>query len=266
MNCRLIAIDLDDTLLHSENGVSPRTVSALSECVRRGITVTIATGRMFRSARAIAASLGLDAPIIAYNGGLIRSAISGKTLMHQPIEENIAQEILGLFLEKGWYIQTYIDDVLYVKERSARAKEYEKLAGVTAIPLGPALYTQKGCPTKMLAIEAPETILEIRSLLRERYGERLFTAVSKAHYLEMAHASVDKGQALAFLAGSMKIPRHEVMAIGDSENDLAMLRWAGWGVAMGTAKPNVRAEADAVTAGCDQDGVALAIEQYVLKA
>ena len=266
MTCRLIAIDLDDTLLHSGNSVSPRTVSAIKECTRRGITVTIATGRMFRSARAIAASLDLDAPIIAYNGGLIRSALSGKTLLHQPIEESIALEVLGILREKDWYVQTYIDDILYVKERNEKARDYEMLAGVTAIPLGPALYTQSGCPTKMLAIEDPVTILAIRSLLRERYGHRLFTAVSKPHYLEMAHAGVDKGRALAFLAETLKVPRDEVMAIGDSENDLAMIRWAGLGVAMGTAQAHIRTAADAVTGGCDDDGVAQAIEKYILDA
>jgi Cof subfamily protein (haloacid dehalogenase superfamily) len=264
MNYRLIAIDLDDTLLHSGNAVSPRTVAAITECARRGIVVTIATGRMFRSARAIAASLDLDAPIIAYNGGMIRSALSGKTLSHQPIEEDLAQEVLGMFREKGWYVQTYIDDVLYVDERNEKAREYEALAGVTAIPVGPDLYTQPGRPTKMLAIEDPATILQIRSLLRKQYGRRLFTAVSKTHFLEMAHAGVDKGRALAFLARKMEIPREKVMAIGDSENDLAMIRWAGWGVAMGTAQPHVRSEANAVTGTCDEDGVAQAIEKYVL--
>ncbi len=265
MAYRLIAIDLDDTLLHSGNAVSPRAVSAIEACNAQGITVTLATGRMFRSARTIAASLNLDTPIIAYNGGMIRSALSGKTLHHLPLEEDLALEILGLFRRQGWYVQTYIDDVLYVEERNTRAREYEELARVTAVPVGEALYSHSGCPTKMLAIEAPETIMKIRSLLREHYGNRLFTAVSKTHYLEMAHAGVDKGRALAFLARSLNIPRSEVMAIGDSENDLAMLRWAGLGVAMGSASEHVRQASDAVTATCDEDGVAIAIERHVLE-
>lgn len=264
MPYRLIAVDLDDTLLHSGNGVSARTVCAITECARRGITVTIATGRMFRSAQAIASTLNLDVPIIAYNGGMIRSSISGKTLLHRPIEEPLAREVLELFRNRGWYLQTYIDDVLYVAERNDRAKGYENLAGVTAVPVGTDLYTQGGCPTKMLAIEPPDTILQIRSELKERYGDRLFIAISKPHFLEIANPEVDKGRALAFLAAHLGIPRNEVMAIGDSENDLAMLRWAGLGVAMGTASAHIREEADAVTAGCDEDGAALAIERYAL--
>lgn len=264
MPYRLIAIDLDDTLLHSGNSVSPRTIEAITECARRDITVTIATGRMFRSAQAIASSLKLDVPIIAYNGGMIRSSSSGEILFHRPIEEPLAREVLGLFLNRGWYIQTYIDDVLYVEERNDRARDYENLAGVTAVPVGIGLYSQDGCPTKMLAIEEPATILQIRTELRESYGDKLFIAVSKPHFLEIADPTINKGRALAFLADHLGVPRDEVMAIGDSENDLAMLRWAGLGIAMGTASSAVRAEADAVTAGCDEEGVALAIEKYAL--
>lgn len=264
MSYRLIAVDLDDTLLHSGNAVSSRTIEAIASCAKRGITVTIATGRMFRSAQTVASTLKLDVPIIAYNGGMIRSSISGETLFHRPIEETVARKVLGLFRNRSWYLQTYIDDVLYVDKRNDRARDYENLAGVTAIPIGTDLYSQGGCPTKMLAIEEPSTILQIRAELKELYGDRLFIAISKPHFLEIANPEVDKGRALAFLANHLGIPQSDVMAIGDSENDLAMLRWAGLGVAMGTASAHVRGEADAITAGCDEDGVALAIEKFVL--
>lgn len=265
MAIKLVALDLDDTLLDHSNTISPRTREIIRQAVGQGVTVTVATGRMYCSALPFAQQLALDVPLITYNGALIKSALSGETLMHTPIEEETALQVLMLFKSKGWYIQSYLNDTLYVAELDEKARYYEKLAGVQAVAIGDALYTMKGTPTKLLALSEPGEIKLINETVNAAMGDKLYTAVSKPNYLEMANPAVNKGRALAFLAASLGIKQQEVMAVGDSVNDLDMLEYAGLGVAMGNASDKVKAAANAVTCGNDADGVAEAIIKYVLK-
>jgi Cof subfamily protein (haloacid dehalogenase superfamily) len=264
MAIKLVAVDLDDTLLDNNLTVSPRTASAIRQAIAGGVTVTMATGRMFSSAVRYAAELELDVPLITYNGALIRCSLSGETLLHKPLEEATARGILAFFKERGWYIQVYLDDKLYVKEFDDNARLYEELSGIRAIPVGEELYSLAGTPTKMLALAEPAMIPEIGTAVKNAFGDKVYAAASKAFYLEMTNPTVNKGIALDFLAGRLGIRQEEVMAIGDSVNDLDMLAYAGLGVAMGNASPAVKAAANVVTGANDADGVAEAIEKYVL--
>ncbi len=264
MAIKLVALDLDDTLLDNKRTISPRSAAVIRRAIAGGVTVTMATGRMFCSARPYAEQLELDVPLITYNGALIRRALSAETLLHRPIDEETAREVLALFRDRGWYIQVYLDDKLYVKERDANARYYEDIAGVTAIPVGEALYSPTGAPTKLLAMAEPGKIGEIGAAVKAAFGDRLYAAASKPNYLELTNPTVNKGVALGFLAERLGIGREEVMAVGDSSNDMDMLAYAGLGVAMGNAAPAVKAAADAVTGANDADGVAEAIEKYVL--
>lgn len=266
MSIKLIAVDLDDTLLDNAQKVSPRVKEAVRKAVAQGVAVTLSTGRMHRSALPYALELELDIPLITYNGALIRSSLSGETLLHRPLDIETATEVLALFRERGWYIQTYIDDILYVKERDATALYYEGVSGVTGVPIGDELYSLAAAPTKLLAMAEPKLMEEIRPVLAAHFGERLYAAISKPLYLEMVHPSVNKGMALDFLAKRLGIGSEAVMAVGDSLNDMDMVQYAGWGVAMGNARAELKKIARVVTGRNDADGVAEAIETYVLEA
>ncbi|MBP8673252.1 MAG: HAD family phosphatase [Synergistales bacterium] len=263
MSLKLIAIDLDGTLLNSENAISPRTETAIRRAAESGIVVTIATGRMYRSALAIAQKLGLDVPLITYNGALVRS-VSGKTYYHRPIPESLAHRVMELFKGMGWYIQTYLDDTLYVRSLDEKAKAYATIAGVEAIPLGDALYTLEGEPTKMLGIaDSPEEAGAMCESLKADFGTKLFIAISQAPnatYVEICHPEVSKGKALAMLAQNLSIKKEEIMAIGDSGNDVSLLDAAGIPVAMANARSEVKERAQIITKSNDEDGVALIIE------
>ncbi len=265
MTIKLVALDLDDTLLDNTQTVSPRTKKAIIQAVAQGVTVTLATGRMYSSAVPYARQLGLDVPIITYNGGLIRSSLSEETLFHQPIDSGVTSRVMALFRERGWYIQSYLEDVLYVRELDENAKLYERVSGIKAVPVGDRLYSLPGVPTKLLAMAKPEKLQQIYEIVQDAFGDDLYITFSKPTYLEMTHPTVNKGRALEFLAARLNISREEVMAVGDSNNDLDMLKYAGWGVAMGNASEKVRAAAQAVTSGNDADGVAEAIEKFVLR-
>ncbi len=264
MSIKLIAVDLDDTLLNEQQGISPRTQQVIRRAVAQGVNVTVATGRMYRSALPYATQLNLDVPIITYNGGLIKCSLSGETLFHREIEPEIAKQILALFQEQGWYIQAYVDDVLYVKERNDKARYYEKIAGVKAEVVGDRLYSLFNGAIKLLAMAEPSEIEQINRIIQSRFAGKIYTAVSKPNYLEMTHPTVNKGKALEFLAARLEINREEIMAVGDSNNDLDMIMYAGFGVAMGNASDKIKAAAQAVTFANNEDGVAEAIEKYVL--
>lgn len=264
MPIKLVAVDLDDTLLDKRLGISLRTRAAIRQAVAQGVTVTVATGRMYCSALPYARQLDLDVPIITYNGGLIKSSLSNEVLFHRGIDPEIAKQILALFQERGWYIQAYVDDVLYVKEVNDKARYYENIAGVKAVAVGDRLYTLFDQPTKLLAMAETDEIKEINNIIQNRFAGNIYTAISKPNYLEMTHPTANKGKALEFLATKLNISREEVMAVGDSNNDLDMIRYAGFGVAMGNAADKIKAAAQAVTFGNNEDGVAEAIEKYVL--
>ena len=191
--------------------------------------------------------------------------MSGETLLHRPIAADIAGQVLALFREKGWYIQTYVEDRLYVDEMNDTVRYYEHLAKVTATALGDEFYTRRQSPSKMLAMAEPSQVAVMKETLQTMFADRLYLAVSKPTYLEMVNPAVNKGTALSFLADRLGIGREQVMAVGDSFNDLDMIEYAGWGVAMGNAPDEVKRRAQAVVDTNDNEGVAEAFEKYVLR-
>ena len=265
MAIKLVAVDMDDTLLDGTLQVSPRTCEAIHKAQEQGVVVTIATGRMFSSALPFAKQLNIQAPLIVYNGGMVRYPISKEMVFHKTIEADVAGKIVEFFRQRGWYLQSYINDELYVAERTAEAIYYEKFANIKAIVVGDEFYSMKHEPTKFLALSEPDTIQQILKVVNAEFGGAVFAATSKATFLELTHPSVNKGHALAALADKLAIRREEVMAIGDSNNDYPMIDYAGFGVAMGNASERVKKIAQAVTAHNNAHGVAEAIEKYVLR-
>lgn len=264
MAIKLVAVDMDDTLLDDTLKVSPRTCEAIRKAQERGVIVTIATGRMFSSVLPFAKQLNIQAPVISYNGGMVRYPVSKEVLFHQSIDGEIAGKIVKLFREHGWYLQSYMNDELYVVERCEKAKSYEILAGIQAIAMGDEFYTMVHEPTKMLSLAEPHEIQEIQQVIHKELGETIFLATSKSNYLEITHPKVNKGHALAILAEQLMIHQDEIMTIGDSNNDYPMIEYAGFGVAMGNASDRVKGIAQAVTADNNHHGVAEAIEKYIL--
>lgn len=262
---KLMVFDLDDTLLNSDLEITPRTYRAIRQVVAKGIKVTLATGRMCSSAIPIAGSLGLDVPIISYNGALITSYPSGERLYHKPIRQEAAQKVMQLCREQQWYVQTYINDVLYVKELDQRAVSYGKSFGVEPVPVGERLYTLPGEPTKLLVMAEPGEIEQLKEGFRTQLGNIICVAESKPGYLEINDPAVNKGAAVRYIADMLNIDRQEIMAFGNGTNDIEMLRYSGWGVAVSNSPAAVKSAAGIVTGSNDEEGVAEAIEQYVLR-
>lgn len=264
MAIRLLAVDLDDTLLNEKSEVSAANKEAIQEAVRRGVIVTIATGRMFESAQKIAKEIGIDAALIAYNGALVQTAVSEEVLMKQCLDEDAAQAVLDLFREKGWYIQLYRGDKLYVDTVTDDTRDYEDRVKTKAVAIGDALYADPKNILKMLAINDAEKLDFVEQTVQSAFRGKVFAPRSRPRLLEIVNAKVNKGEALRFVAERFGVKREEVMAIGDSNNDIAMLEYAGVGVAMENASERVKEVADVMTKSNKEDGVAAAIKEYIL--
>lgn len=266
MAIRLVAIDLDDTLLKDDWTVSPRVAKAIQKAQAQGVKMTIATGRMPISTRPYAEQLGVDVPVITYHGAMIQQILSGEIIFRRVISSPLASEIVRDVSRRGFYVQVYLKDRVITSQLNEWSQEYEQIASVQ-IEQGDLITLLSQEPEgveKILLIAKEADLDQLAPELRQLYGQKVHITKSKPRFLEIMDCSVNKGVALAAVAERYGIAQEEVMAIGDSFNDLEMIKYAGIGVAMGNARQEIRDQADIVTSTNEEDGVAEAIERYVL--
>lgn len=266
MKIKLVATDLDDTLLRDDLTLSERVIEAIRQAKEQGIYVTFATGRMPASARLYAEQLGLDVPIITYNGAMIQEAISRKILYRKVIPVELARELISFLSGAEVHFHMYRGDHVYVQKMNDWSAAY---AEKTKVPVEEAnlmeiLKEEKEGIEKIIIFGSPEELAVWRTKFSENFPRQLHLTSSKSYFLELNHPEVNKGNTLLTFAQGLGIKQEEIMAIGDSLNDIEMIRCAGLGVAMGNARQEVKEVADVVTASNQEDGVAKAIEDYVL--
>lgn len=261
---KLIATDLDDTLLNDNIEVSQRNRAALLRAEELGAVVTIATGRMFRSAAPIALNIGIHGPIICYQGALVKNVSTGEILFHRPVPLDLAREVINEGYQEDVHINVYLGDTLYVDQLTEEGINYATFAKVEMNPIGNLLDFLHDEPTKLLYIAQPEIINKLKDRMQRRFGNRLYITKSKPNYLEFMHPYATKSHALKVLAEMYGILPTEIMVFGDSYNDIDMLEYAGAGVAMGNAPEEIKKRANCITDTNNNDGVAKIIEKLVL--
>ncbi len=266
MSIKLVALDLDDTLLDSGLKISEDCVRAIQEVRQRGIRVTISTGRMYRSALPYAQQLEIDVPLITYQGAWVKNSISGEVLYCKPVPRKLASEVIKFFKVAGVHCHSYYNDQLVMESLSEEGRFYSQLAGVEAVlvdDLVARLDTEEAM--KIMAISHDEKqLLDMERNLKLYYGDNLHITRSKPYFLEVMHREANKAKALEVIARHFGIDRQEVMAVGDSYNDMEMIEWAGLGVAMGNAFESVKDIADFVTASNEEEGVTEALRRFIL--
>jgi len=260
---KLIAIDLDDTLLRNDLTISERARSAIKSAVEKGVHVTLATGRMFRSALPFALDLQLNLPLITYQGALVKYA-DGREVYHRPIPLQIARELVRFLKPYAYHVNVYIDDELYMENNSPEGQRYLKIARVPINMVEDISEALSKEPSKIVVIGDCVDLDKLALDARRLFGSTIQITKSKPIFLEFAHVNATKGLALAHLANSLNISADSIMAIVDSPNDLDMIEYACWGVAMEKALAEVKSKARYVTRSNDDDGVAEAIEKWVL--
>lgn len=261
MDYRLIALDLDGTLLNDDGVLTPYNKMVLKRCQEAGALVTLATGRIYASALPFARELALkDIPLITSHGALIRCA-DGPIIAHYPLDEAICWEIYQQVSPLHRDVRFYADDQLYLNDFSPTSLAYAQHIGILPHPLPHDLTTLH--PTKLALVDTPEVIAYYEDFLQATYGSQIYVTKVSEHFLEISNPLATKGLALAALAESLHLSPQQVIAFGDSYNDLPMLQYAGCAVAMGNANDTVKAVSHRITDTNNQDGVGKFLDQLL---
>ncbi|MGJ3250275.1 MAG: Cof-type HAD-IIB family hydrolase [Elainellaceae cyanobacterium] len=268
---RLLVLDIDGTLAGESNQIRPVVKCAIQAAQAKGIQVAIATGRMYRSALRFYHDVGSTLPLLAYQGALIKDPHTSKLHRHWAVSKTVATELLEHFeqleLNHLLSIHFYIDDQLYVREITSETREYAERSGVEPIVVGDLRRALIQEPTKVLALSDNIDLIDhVLSSLRQQYTPaELYFTKSIATFFEAANPLVNKGVAVQYLAETMLgLQSSQVMTVGDNFNDVEMLEYGGIGVAMGNAPAEVKAKAQWVAPDVMNDGVAGAIEEFLL--
>lgn len=271
MAVELIAIDMDGTLLNPAHEITPRVHAAVSAARARGVQVVLATGRPFLGVRRYLAQLELaraDGYCITANGALVQQADNGAHLMAATLGFEDYLHIEALARTLGVHFQAMDEAHLYTP--NADISEFTvREAFLSSVPLRYRTVEQMDRAlqfSKIMMVDEPELLDQAIARIPAETAQRYTIVKSATHFLEVLHPSADKGKSLRLLAERLGVARENVMAIGDQQNDLAMVEYAGLGVAMGNAIPAVKAVGDHVTGTNAEDGVAQAIERFVLDA
>ncbi len=241
----------------------PRTAAALHAARAAGIHVVVVTGRMFQSVNRYLAEAGLDDPVVCYQGAVVADPRTGEFLRHVPIPLALAHEAIAAVEAEGFHLNCYVDDELYVAEVTEEARAYADFQNLTIHPVGPLGAWLDRDPTKLVAVGDPKALDELEVRLKERFGARLYISKSLPYFLEFAHPEVTKAAGMDFLAERLGVSPAQAVAFGDGENDVELLEWAGFAVAVANAHERVLAVADFVCPRDSDEGVAQLIEAYL---
>jgi Cof subfamily protein (haloacid dehalogenase superfamily) len=241
----------------------PRTRAAITAARAAGIHVVLVTGRMFQSVRRYALEAGIDDPVVCYQGAVVAEPGSGRWLRHVPIPLELARETIAALNEEGFGLNCYVDDELYVAEVTEAAKRYANFQHIELHPVGDLLDWLDRPPTKLVVIDDPHVLDDLKQRMLERFADRLYISKSLPYFLEFASPDVTKAAGLEFLAEHLGFTRERTVAFGDGENDIELVDWAAYGVAVDNADDRVKELADFICPSVDEEGVAQVLEAYL---
>lgn len=274
MAIKMVAIDIDGTLINDNREITPKTVDAIKQASKQGVKIVLCTGRPMTGVQAYLDQLGLDNRddeyVVSFNGGLAQTT-SKKVVVDASISFNDYVDWENYCLKEGVHSQIETRDFIYTTNQNlSRYTIYE--SELVSMPVRyraldeMARIQDQYVIAKAMMVDDKATIDRALKDLPQELADRFSIVRSEDFYLEFMHKSVSKGQALNRLCDELKIDASEVMALGNAQNDNSMIEFAGKGIAMGNSVPETLAIADEVTADNNHDGVAEAIEKYVLTA
>ncbi len=268
---RLLVLDLDGTIVDKSNHIRDSVAQAVDLVKGRGVAVAIATGRRYQSSLPAYDFIGSTLPLICYEGGLIRDRNTGFTHRHWPLEPQVVSQILDhterLSLDGRLSVHLHVGDDLYVSNLNDASRKF--FEGSTIVPivmsdLRPLLMNRATTKVMVLSDDV-ESITRLSTQLKNSDSRTRITEYKSITLLEAFHPTVNKRLAVRCLVEEIMALRPEnVMAIGDDFTDIEMLEYAGVVVAMGNAPAAVKACADWVTTTIEEDGVARAVERWIL--
>ncbi len=235
---KLVAIDLDGTLLNSDHKLSPKNIEVLRNLEEKGIHIIITTGRAYEAMVKFYNEIGLHGEIICYNGSVIYDK------NHNPIWKNTLDHKTGLELVKigekfNTYHHGFIDNKWVLPEMSDIAENYKHRSGLSET-LVDFHQLENIAFTKMMYIGENEILMDIYNVLDDKFGNKLYKAFSNPNFLEIMHRDSSKANALSFLLAMKGLTTENLLAIGDGYNDFEMLSMAGIGVVMENAPEELK--------------------------
>ncbi len=267
---RLIALDIDGTLVGDDLRIGDRTRSAIAEAVRRGIAVSLVTGRMATSALPFAEALRLTDPIVAQQGALVRSMPApgskrpGRLLYHRSLKSEVTVEIVRWCLKRDLTPHFNYLEWMIVASDEARLDEFRLFVGDRLRIVPDIVARAHGPVTKVVAIGEGEHSLEMLDEGRAHFAGRAEVTISHPRFLEFLAPRVSKGMGVRWLARRAGVPLGQCLAIGDQYNDLEMISEVGHGVAMPSAPEAVKAAARYLALPVKEEGAAQMIERLAL--
>ena len=270
MKKKVLVLDIDGTLTNSKKEITPATLDAIGRMQRAGHVVVLASGRPTAGLRQITEKLGFAQSggyILSYNGGCVTYVPTGETVFKNLLPDYVPQWMQAYALDHDLGMCTYLGTDMLLGTQSTRYLEYEaRINGLGIVhteSFEPHIHTDF---YKVLLSAMPTRAAEQEKRLAHRFMNRLSIYRSEPYFIEVMPRGVNKASAIAGLLERLGLEREDTIACGDGLNDLSMIRYAGLGVAMGNAQPEVKAAADVVTLTNDEDGIVPIIEKYILHA
>lgn len=265
MKYKLLALDMDGTLLNSKKEVTAETQKALLEAIKQGVIVTACTGRPLQGLRQYSQLLSPDAAAATYNGAVVVTTETKKVLFSKTLRAEAALEIINRGLAKGVTMIAWADNTLYVSEDNDRTRLYGSLSGSKGVLMtDPAAIAERGI-VKVIWIDEPERTARHLSDIENSPILKARAVISSPEFLEFIDEEVSKSEGLKIIAAHYGVSREEIIAVGDNYNDLDMIKYAGLGIAMGNAEEEILKAADYVTLSNEEDGVKKVIDEFILK-
>ena len=263
---RLLACDLDGTLMGEDTMIHASVRRALAAAQALGVAVTLATGRSFGATLPFARDLNISLPLICHQGGCVQHPLSGEMLYQDALERALLLKVVELAQARDWHLVIYFGDDVYLGELRYPLEFYHAMIGSNlhrVDDLAGVVGANEQAPTKFILTADKEQADRIQAEVSARFGRQMVVVRSHDFFVEGNPLGVNKGNALRRLAAELDVPQEQVMAIGDQDNDVAMIAWAGLGVALGSGSKAALDAADWVAPPLADHGAAAAIERFL---
>ena len=264
---KMVVTDIDGTILKKDFTISNNVINVIKELTKKDIKVVLATGRMYCAAIKIAKILDINTPLVCYQGALIKNSCNDfKTLYVDPVQPNLAAQIIKVLKNKNIHTNLYLNDELFCENDNEIIKDYtnKRLIPYSVVDnlLDLNLNNQVN---KILAIDYDTKLIEnLTNELQKQYKDLLYIVRSTKNFCEISSKNSNKGKAVKFLSNLFDIKKEEILAIGDEDNDIDLLKSANIKIAMGNASQKLQENADFITKSIDEDRFVCPIKKYCL--
>nr|MBC7245991.1 HAD family phosphatase [Chloroflexota bacterium] len=255
-------------MLTHDYKLSTTVREAMQAIVDAGLWITISSGRGYQMLKPFLGSLPLNAPVIGCNGGLIFDPNTRQVLYLKLMPLPLAHKVIRLAQQDGLGIRVYLDDMETMLEYRQGEPGFVLTRDGTVVSQGIDPMAALSRPPHKLVVysHSPDSTPAVVERLQEQIGYQAHVVASNTQIIEIIVPGISKATGISWLAKYLGVARKETMAIGDGDNDIEMLEWAGFGVAMGNATPAAKAVADWIAPPVEEDGMAIALQRFVLNS